>query len=504
MLELWILSFAAEALLIVVPPIWHFRRLGAIAVMVFIAWTTWWLAVQLGWAAGVPVLLLTLLRFGNLARILKGRMHERYLHFAVGRTSWWLFVFYVMLSWLFLLPAISTASRQLFLDLFLFSQLAVAAGLFVITSRNLKKLKYTPPDSFLADRQLPTVTVAIPARNETTDLEECLRTVLANDYPKLEVIVLDDCSQGQTADIIKSFAHDGVRFVRGDEPAERWLAKNQAYERLYKEATGQLILFCGVDVRLGPTTIRNMVNVMQSRKKAMLSVLPMRERGSMASAFIQPMRYWWELALPRRLFNRPPVLSTCWLIKRTKLKKLGGFASVSHAIIPEGFFARELVKTDEYSFIRTSGELDVRTVKSLAEQRKTALRMRYPQIRRRPEWAVLLTFADLAFLLLPFMLVVGSVWFWPHIPLLLPLLTCVLLVATHERIILATNPRNRWVALWNFPFAVLTEIFIGVASMVTYEFFTVTWKDRNICIPVMHVIPHLPMLPPVPARSKQN
>lgn len=496
MLELWVLTFAAEALLILVPPIWHFRRLGAVIVMLFIACTTWWLAQHLGLAVGVPVLLLTVLRLGNLARILKGRMHEKYLHYAVGRTSWWIFVFYVVLSWLFLLPAISATSRQLLLDIYLTVQLIIAAGLFLITSRNLRKLTYVAPKQFLVDRELPTVTVAIPARNETADLEECLKSVLANDYPKLEVIVLDDCSHDRTAEVIKGFAHDGVRFVKGEEPADRWLAKNQAYEKLYKEATGQLILFCGVDVRLGTSTIRQMVNLMDSRKKAMLSVLPVRTQSTVASAFIQPMRYWWELALPRRLFNRPPVLSTCWLIKRKALKKLGGFASVSHAIIPEGYFAKELVKTDEYSFVRSHHELDVRTVKLVDEQRKTALRMRYPQIRRRPEWTVLLTFANVAFLLMPFVQLVGSLWFWPRIPTFVSVMTCVLLVSTHERIVAATNPDNRWVALWNFPTAVLTELFIGIASMIMYEFFTVTWKERNICIPVMHVIPRLPPLPP--------
>lgn len=502
MLELWVLTFAAEALLILLPPIWHIRRLAAMLTMVFIAITTWRLAVELGWAAGVPVLLLMILRLGNLGRILKGRMHEKYLHFAVGRTSWWIFVFYVGLSWLFLLPITTAASRQFVLDIFLTLQLLLAAALFFITRKNIRKLTFVQPKTYLVDRELPTVTVAIPARNETTDLEELLKTVLANDYPKLEIIVLDDCSQGRTADIIKSFAHDGVRFVKGDEPAERWLAKNQAYEKLYKEASGDLILFCGVDVRFGTSTIRQMVNVLHDRNKSMLSVLPMRQNSTLSAAFIQPMRYWWELALPRRRFNRPAVLSTCWLINRKALKKLGGFGSVSHAIIPEGYFARELVKTDGYSFIRSNGELDVRTVKGLQEQRETALRVRYPQIKRRPEWALMLALAELVFLFLPFVQLVGSVWFWPHIPLLFPLLTCILLVGTHEQIVRTTNPANRWVALWNFPIVVLTEVFLGIASMVTYEFFTVTWKDRNICIPVMHVVPHLPPLPPAPAETK--
>lgn len=501
MLELWVLTFAAEALLILVPPIWHFRRLSAMIVMIYIVATTWWLATQLGWAAGIPVLLLMLLRLGNLARILKGRMHERYLHFAVGRTSWWIFVFYVLLAWIFLLPVTTATSRGLVIGIFLTLQLLLAAALFIFTNRNLKKLTFNTPKTYLVDRELPTVTVAIPARNETIDLQECLKSIIANDYPKLEIIVLDDCSHIETGDIIKSFAHDGVRFVQGEEPEERWLAKNQAYEKLYKEANGDIILFCGVDVRLGKSAIRQMVNVMYDRGKTMLSVLPLRDNSSLSAAFIQPMRYWWELALPRRIFNRPPVLSTCWMIKRRSLKKLGGFRSVSHAILPEGYFARELVKTDKYSFMRSSNELDVRTVKGLFEQRETALRVRYPQIKRRPEWAMMLALAEILFLFMPFVQLVGSLWFWPQIPFLFPFITCLFIVGTHERIINATNPGNRMVALWNYPFVVITEVFLGIASMVTYEFFTVTWKDRNICIPVMHVVPHLPKLPPEPVNT---
>jgi len=80
------------------------------------------------------------------------------------------------------------------------------------------------------------------------------RRFSSHDYPKLEIIVLDDCSQNKhTPEIIRSFAHDGVRFIQGEHPKPTWLAKNQAYDRLAQESSGEFILFCGVDVRFSQT-----------------------------------------------------------------------------------------------------------------------------------------------------------------------------------------------------------------------------------------------------------
>jgi chlorobactene glucosyltransferase len=358
--------------------------------------------------------------------------------------------------------------------------------------KNIVKTRYAQGSVFYSDKELPTVSLLIPARNETNDLEECLRSALASDYPKLEIIVLDDCSQAKTSDIIKGFAHDGVRFVRGEEPSEHWLAKNQAYEKLRSEASGELLLFCGVDVRFGSHAIKALVTELQARDKQMISVLPHRLSGSLAGAFIQPMRYWWELALPRKIFNRPPVLGTCWLIRSKSIEKLGGFKANSHSILPEAYFARELIKSSDYSFIRANDVLDIQTFKSFSEQRATALRTRYPQLRRRPENVLLLVALELLFLAGPFIgLTYGFITNNESL-LWLSALSSGLLVVTHVLIVQITSPANTVIALINFPVEVLTEVVIALMSMTRYEFGTVEWKDRNVCIPVMHVIPHLP------------
>lgn len=491
MLELWFGTFIVEGILFTVSPLWRFRRVLAAIIAVFIAVATLWLWKNLGLVIGMPFGFLALFRCFNLLRIVKNRMHKHYLKRVTARTSLRLFLLHPVVVVALLLPtALSLGS---YVNTLISVQLLVAAGILAVTLRNIMKLGFKMPETFLTDKELPTVTVAIPARNETTDLQECLRAVLANDYPKLEVIVLDDCSQGKTAEIIKSFAQDGVRFVQGQPPADRWLAKNQAYEQLYQEASGDLILFCGVDVRLGPQAIRSMANLLHNRKKSMLSVLPVRSESSPADAFIQPMRYWWELALPRRLFNRPPVLSTCWMIDGDVMKKLGGFAAASHTILPEGFFARELVKSDAYSFVRSSGELEVKTAKSFSEQYNTAIRTRYPQIRRRPEWALIMTIVNVIFLILPFVFLATSVWA-ASVSSLLTGLTCILIVVAHVAIVNITDPANSLLAIVSFPVAAISEMIIGYVSMIQYEFFTVEWKDRNICIPVMHTIPRLPSI----------
>lgn len=492
MFALWIVTFLAEGLLYTSPKIWLVRKKFAILLGLSVILGTLGLSSSVGPFTGSVLMLLGAYRLINILRVIKNRLNETYLRQAVRRTAVWLLLIHAAILMGISVPL--ALAPQLFMKNIAILQLTIAALFALFTYKNIIKLRFKMPTTYLTDRELPTVTVALPARNETVDLDECLQAILASDYPKLEVLVLDDCSQARTAEVIRSFAHRGVRFIKGLEPADRWLAKNQAYHKLYLEASGNLILFCGVDVRLGPQSIRSMVNLMASRKKSMLSVVPLRTYSFARAAFIQPMRYWWELALPRRAFNKPPVLSTCWIIGRKNLKALGGFAAVSQNIIPERYFARELVKTDQYSFVRSNAELQVNTVKSYTEQQATAIRTQYPLLRKRPELALLLTIFYILFFLLPFGLLAISPW-WQPVHVIMLALSCVMLTASHLMIVNITDPSNNLLAVATFPVAVVVEIYLLHVSMLQYEFFSVTWKERNICIPVMRVYTHLPPMP---------
>lgn len=435
----------------------------------------------------VTLISVALFRVINLMRIVKGRMHQQYLHKVALRTSALLAVIHVLSYMIFdfrldtfgVDSAIALSSVQ-----FIF-----AASITTFTSYNLLRTGFHKPSVNYTDKELPTVTLAIAARNETSDLTSCLESVVANNYPKLEILVLDDCSQDRTPEVIKSFAHDGVRFVKGEEPKDGWLAKNQAYQQLLESANGEFIIFCGVDVRLNSESISQIINHMLSRNKDMVSILPIRYGGSISTTVVQPLRYWWELALPRLLFNRPSVLSTCWGIKTKTLKDLGGFKGIAHSIVPEGVFARELIKSNKYSFLRSNENLEVRTTKNYFDQLELGLRMRYPQLRRRPENVFFLSIIEITMIVFPIITIISGLAQGFNVATYLAIYSLVLLMLTHSMIVASTNPSNTLWSLINFPICVIYELFINIYSMMKYEFLIVDWKGRNVCLPVMHTIP---------------
>ena len=476
-------SVSLELLIYALSAAWRLRQALVVVPIAMTSFATAGLLVSRPSWAMIPVCVVATFRVINHVRVAKGRMNQWYLRKVTARSGFILGLLQVLAIGIMYLPSPDMA--QVLIALAAIS-LFCGVATFLTSIRTISKTRYRESNDHYPDRDLPTVTICIPARNETKDLEDCLNSVLSNDYPKLEILVLDDCSQDKTAEIIRSFAHKGVRFIKGREPEERWLAKNQAYAHLADEANGEYMIFSGVDIRFGPTSVRAIVTTMLSRKKDMVSVLPRRLTSKAQDVLIQPMRYWWELALPRRLFNRPAVLSSCWAIKRQRLKKLGSFKAVSHAIIPEGFFARELVKTDDYSFLRASDTLDIQTRKNLDAQRETAIRVRYPQIRRRLELVLLMTVVHVFLLLLPFVLMLSVFWAGFGLLQLLAGIACILLVLTHVIIVQVSNPANVLVAALSFPLVVLTELYIGMVSMFRYEFSVVDWKGRNVCIPVMH------------------
>ncbi len=460
-----------------------FTALGAMSVL------------SLYWSVpAVLVWLVALYRIINVFRVLYGRTPEQRNQAVTRRTTYMLLVYQAASVLILAVSWWNAVSMRTWLFILLVIALLAAMIMNLAVRRNLARASIRPSDRFKSDMELPTVSVCIPARNETDDLAACLDSVLASDYPKLEVLVLDDCSHHRTSEIIRGLARKGTRFIAGDRIRSGWLAKNQAYEALSEAASGELLLFCGVDVRFDTHTIKSLVTSLQARKKSMICVLPKGMQRPAASGLVQPMRYWWELALPRRLFNRPPALSTSWMISRQALKRTGGFKAVSNTVVPESYFARELAKSDGYSFMRASGKLGISSNKEFADQWETAVRLRYPQLRKRPEAVLLLTVAEITVLLMP--LAVFVTGFFVGLGMLWVLAGSIvgLLGLIHYQIIQAWQIKNTGAAMAALPCAVLIELWLLQLSMWKYEFARVEWKDRNICIPVMSTIPRLPRL----------
>lgn len=446
------------------------------------------------WQFWLGVWLLTAYRIINLLRTVENRSPESMLKRLVPRSASWLIGLQIIsLAIGYGIGLLSANTAWLGASII---QLILAAIILHSTYHNWRRSELLLKTKSRSDADLPTLSVLIPARNETDDLKACLVSLVASDYPKLEIIALDECSvTKRTPEIIRQFAHDGVRFVAGDEPDQtNWLAKNQAYQKLTNEASGELLLFCGVDVRFERQTLRLLVETMLDKKKQMLSVLPMHDTLAQAKlALIQPLRYMWELSLPRRPFNRPPVLSTCWIIQKDMMRKLGGFKAVARKVVPMAYFARQLAPLDGYSFVRSNLGLGLTSNKPARAQYDTAIRVRYPQLHRRVEIVVLTALAEFFIFFGPLIGLINA-WFLDDAWLVavISLLAVVCLMSAYHHVAARTklnSPVLAWLLYWP---AITVDLALIHISMWRYEFSTVIWKDRNVCIPVMYNNSSLP------------
>lgn len=95
------------------------------------------------------------------------------------------------------------------------------------------------------------VSVVIPARNEAANIEDCIRSVLAQTYPAhlLEILVMDDASDDDTAAITATIAsqYPQVKLHRLVLPASGKSHKKRAVEKAIELATGRLIVATDAD-----------------------------------------------------------------------------------------------------------------------------------------------------------------------------------------------------------------------------------------------------------------
>ncbi len=368
----------------------------------------------------------------------------------------------------------------LILIIVLFAALTASA---IVASRLLFLLNRFTPRSIptLSEKleDLPTVSVCIPARNETHAMTQCLERVVASTYPKLEIIVLDDSSVDNTSILIKSFAHAGVRFVEGSSLPEAWLGKTHSEQGLYKEASGDYILYLDVDTHLSPRSIDRIVAVALAEDASMVSILPTRDDAWRGSVLFATLRHFWAIITHQK--KHPAVTSNMWLVRKQMLTDTyGGFEGLRMAVAPEKIVAAYAAVNHRYRFFISTPEIGVSYEKKWKSQCETSIRLLFPFFGGRVIFALAGLFA-LGLFLVPFAVVTYSVIFsaWTDVSSLAFAVCCLLLVTY------MTYTGRVWRSGWFvggilFPFILIQESILLMRSMYAYMTRTVTWKGRPV------------------------
>lgn len=120
------------------------------------------------------------------------------------------------------------------------------------------------------------ITIIIPARNEENSIGKLLNDLKEQSYSNIEIIVVNDESTDQTAEVVKVAQNTDprVRLMDVKLTDGEWLGKNYACFSGARTAKGKHLLFLDADVRLGNTALSSALGYFQQERLVFMSVFP--------------------------------------------------------------------------------------------------------------------------------------------------------------------------------------------------------------------------------------
>jgi len=332
----------------------------------------------------------------------------------------------------------------------------------------------------------PSVSLLVPARNEEQAIGECLDHLVGQDYPSLEIVVLDDGSTDRTADIVTGYAPQGVRLLPGSPVPAGWTGKNWACHQLSDEATGDLLCFVDADTTLEPEAVSAAVAMLEDQGAGLVSMMPRSSSTSMSGAMLLPMVTHALFALiPVAVVHRAKtaMLSLAFgpfmLFSRDAYDAAGGHMADPGHMVDDVQMSRN-VKRAGYP-VRIANGTDLvatRWYDGVAGIWRGFSKNAYGALGYNPFVGVAVSMVIAPLLVSPFVrLVVGAAGSAP-VPEIV-VWQCLLLVGT--RLLTAHLGRD---ALWTSPFHAVTVAFWGAtlarSMLIHARRETVAWKDRDV------------------------
>ncbi len=323
----------------------------------------------------------------------------------------------------------------------------------VILRRHWARLPSLPDNAPLPPVP-PSVCLCIPVRDEALELPMALTSWLAQDYPNLRILVVDDGSTDGSTELLAALAAarpDRLRVLRNEHLPPGWLGKNHALDLASRqpEALGaEWLLFADGDVQASSNLLRRAMAFTLAQPTDILALVPAVDAVGAAERLILPMAACgFLLAVPPHQVPNPRHPAFCGvggftLVRRLAYDAVGGHAGAPLEAIDDMMLARRVKAAGFVNRVARGGpDLHLRMYHGLLElvraMRKNAAAM--------PFWWLLPP-------LLPLALVIGLAPLWlpfagqPALGVLLWLLVPALAGDVHQR--MSGRPMDLLWALW--------------------------------------------------------
>jgi hypothetical protein len=154
-------------------------------------------------------------------------------------------------------------------------------------ARNQSQFQRAPMNPVAA----PPISVLVPARNEAANIVECLDCLTSSNDIELEVLVLDDHSTDNTAELVERYAQidSRVRLVSGKQLPPGWNGKQHACWQLANEAAHPWLVFIDADVRLEPEALARATGMAATGGIDLLSGFPRQITRTLLERLLLPL-----------------------------------------------------------------------------------------------------------------------------------------------------------------------------------------------------------------------
>jgi chlorobactene glucosyltransferase len=125
-------------------------------------------------------------------------------------------------------------------------------------------------------KNTPLVSILVPAKDEEYNIKSCIKSLLAQDYPNFEVIVIDDRSKDRTYEIAKEYERTSshLKVVQIKALPQGWTGKSHALDEGVKFAKGEILLFVDADTKHSHDCVTSSMVELEERDLDALSVEP--------------------------------------------------------------------------------------------------------------------------------------------------------------------------------------------------------------------------------------
>ncbi|MBI3968777.1 MAG: glycosyltransferase, partial [Chloroflexi bacterium] len=191
--------------------------------------------------------------------------------------------------------------------------------------------------------QLPSLSVVVPARDEEANLRRLLPTLVSQDYPALEVVVVDDGSADGTAAVA---AELGARIVSAGPLPSGWAGKPHACWVGANAADGDWLLFVDADTEHRPGALVAALTYALDRDLDGLTLFLQQRCTGFAEWLLLPYAYQRYFAAVRPAHLTDPAAPDALangqylLVSRAAYDRAGGHAAVAGSVVEDVDLAR--------------------------------------------------------------------------------------------------------------------------------------------------------------------